>query len=543
MHRPKLSSIFAAAALAAAAVVPVLTAAPAGAANSCAAGEFPSSFAAQSGLKVACHTDAGTNANHIEIHDADNSNWHNGAARAATLHPASGNATTANNATIHFAAGSIQTRDIRRPINAFDATTKASVFKGGTFITAVAPAACTTACTSATISQAAALTEVTVAAKIEMTTNRSLTDASCTAGTSTLTSASAKFVAGDVGKGVSGTPFSAGTFITSVTATVATMNQTHSEACIAGRVTTIGGNKFVAGNPVLFNGDPMNFQLTNTTGGGQGFSCVAGTHTLSMSAGSQADTGGFVATDAGIAVSIKGTAAAPTVTTASAAVLTGTTSLTLVGTCPSGVTAAAGLAWIGVPGASAPAAGAPMMTLAAELNLNPALVNTQDACDLNTYEGFEVVGGWQAPGTFSANTSTPRAAVAQVLFPTSVLSFNGFVVPKKGGDTADANPHYNFSFPLLPTSLAVCLTAGAPANEIQLAFGMNASTKAGAPFLATGSGNPADPPVRQLLPETGSFSQTTELILNPSTIVASSSGPACTITSPTSSPGTSCGDG
>jgi len=51
-----------------------------------------------------------------------------------------------------------------------------------------------------------------------------------------------------------------------------------------------------------------------------------------------------------------------------------------------------------------------------------------------------------------------------------------------------------------------------------------------------------DPPTRQLLPETGTFSWTVELILNPSTIVASDT-PSCTIGAPTATPGTPCGDG
>ena len=301
MQRPRFGSILAAAALATAAVIP-LFAGPAGATTSCDAGEFPATFAAQSGLKIDCHTDAGVIANNLQVHDADNAQWHHVAARNATLAPKSPTkATTAGNATIHFLAGAIQTRDIRRPINAFS-TAKTSVFKGGTFITSVAPVNCTTTCTSATISQTAALTEASVTAKIEMTTNRSLSDAVCTAGTSTMTSASAKWVAGDVGKSVSGGPFASGTYITAISGTTATMNQSHSAACTAAKITTIGGTKYVSGAPVLFNGDPLNMQLTNDATGGQGFSCASGSHTLAMTAGSKADTGGFVSTDAGIAV-------------------------------------------------------------------------------------------------------------------------------------------------------------------------------------------------------------------------------------------------
>ena len=71
---------------------------------------------------------------------------------------------------------------------------------------------------------------------------------------------------------------------------------------------------------------------------------------------------------------------------------------------------------------------------------------------------------------------------------------------------------------------------------------MNPTTIAAVPFLATGSGNLSDPPVRQLLPRTGTFSQTIQLILNPSTVVSSDTA-SCTIAAPTATPGTPCGDG
>ena len=310
-----------------------------------------------------------------------------------------------------------------------------------------------------------------------MSTNRVLADAVCTAGTSTMTSATAKWVAGDVNKSVSGGPFASGTFITSVSGTTATMNQAHTGACgAAPQLITIGAATYSGGNPVLFNSDPMNFQLTNDATGGQGFSCASGSHTLAMTAGSKADTGGFVATDAGIAVSIKG-ASATVATTATAAVLTGNTSLTLAGTCPAGVTATVGSAWVGVASANAPGAGAPMMSLAAELNLSLDAGDHAGQLRQRHLRRLRSDRWLAGPGTYTANASTPPATVGQVLFPTSVLSFEGFVVPKKGGDTIDANPHYNFAFPILPTSLAVCLTAGAPSNPIQLAFGINATTK------------------------------------------------------------------
>ena len=108
MRRPRIGSVLSAAALAISAVIP-LVAAPAGAANSCDAGEFPASFAAQSGLKVDCSADAGVVVNHIEIHDSDNVVWHHGTAQSIVLTPkAPTKATTLNSTTIHFTAGRIE---------------------------------------------------------------------------------------------------------------------------------------------------------------------------------------------------------------------------------------------------------------------------------------------------------------------------------------------------------------------------------------------------------------------------------------------------
>ena len=537
MQRWKIGSVIAAAALATATVVPLL-ATPAGAANVCDGGEFPASYAAQSILKVDCHTDAGTAANHIEIHEPVNVDWHHGAARTATLAPASPTkATTAGSATIHFKAGSIQTRDLRRPINAFDATTHASIFKGGTFINAVSPASCTTTCTSATISQTAAVTEASVTAKIEMTTSRTLSDATCSASTNTVASNSAKWASTDVNKSVSGGPFPAGTFIVSVSGTTATLNQTHTGACTTGRLTTIGATDYSGGNPVLFNGDPEALQLSNTTAGGQGFTCASGGHTLAMTAAAKASAGGFVSSENGINVTVKGSTTVAT--TASAVSTAGNTSLTLVAACPAGVSTTAGSAAIGATGAGAAPNGASMMTLSAELNLNPVLVSTQDDCTSQTFEGFQVFGGWTNPGAYTALAQTPVASVGQVVFPTSVISFSGFVVPQASGDTVNASPHYNFSFPLLPTTLAVCQT---PAGPVQISFAINPTVKAGAPFLATGSGNDADPQIRQLMPETGTFHQTTELLTG-ATVISSSNSADCTIGPATDAPGLTCGDG
>ena len=368
---------------------------------------------------------------------------------------------------------------MRRPINAFctknatpgnnncaSAVAKDSVFKGGTNIIALLPAGCTTACTSATLSQPATLTGGTSALPIigvvEHTNSRYLHDVTCGAGTSTISSADAKFVATDVGKSVSGGPIPDGSFITSVTPTVATLNQAHAGGCTTaagqpGDQITIGSSTYVGGVAQLFNSDPMAIQLSNTTGGGQGFTC-SGT-TLGMTAASKLDTGGFNAAYIGLTVAVKGSGVAFTNLKINAVNTAGNSSATVAPACPAGVSATVGAAAVSTRGAGAPTNGSPMMNLGAELNLNPVLVATQDDCSLATYEGFGVIGGWTNPGSsYAGNTSTPPVSVAQIIFPTSVISFNGFIVPQRGGDAVEALPHYDFTFPLLPTSLAVCTT-------------------------------------------------------------------------------------
>jgi len=539
----------------------MFVAAPAGAANACDAGQFPSTNAAQAGLKIACHTDAATSATHIEIHDVPDAVWHHGGAHNVSLvgSPAS---FTAASTVLKFAAGTIKNTDVRRPINAFctknatagnnncaSAVAKDSTFAGGTFIVAVLPAGCTTACTSATLSQKSKLTGGTSAlpiiAVIDQTNNRYLDDVTCGAASNTITSVTAKWAATDVNKSVSGGPLDDGTFISSFAGNVATLNQTHTGACTAatghtGDQISVGGTTYVGGVPQVFNNDPMAIQLTNTTGGGQGFSCTGST--LAMTTASKTNTGGFNANYTGMTVFVHGSTA--TVTAKIGVVTTtGNTSAAIAPACPAGVSATVGFAAVSTAAPAAPKNNAAMASLGAELNLQPTLVATQDDCSLGTYEGFGVIGGWVNPGTtYATNASTPPVTVAQILFPTSVLSFNGFIVPKRGGDPAEVGTaHYDYSFPLLPTSLAVCT-----GFEVELTLGIAPTTLTVSPFLSTGSGNVGDPPVRQLLPKTGTFAWNLQLLSGPSTVVSTNpagDSPTCVISASTASPGTPCGDG
>jgi hypothetical protein len=305
----------------------------------------------------------------------------------------------------------------------------------------------------------------------------------------------------------------------------------------------------------MFNGDPMNLHLSNTqvqpnpANGGAGFTCTGG-NVIHMTAASQALTGGFVQGDIGLAVTIRRTTlnvvVAPSpVARIIAPVLAGSATLDVAGSCPALVAVGPTTfqsAQVGVAGAGAPNNAAPMMTLGAELNLNPVLVATQDACTAHTLEGFMVVGGWENPGSaYAANGNTPTASVAEIAFPTSVLSFDGWVVPHASGEGptfsyTDANPHFTFSFPSLPSSVAECVSLGVPIDPTGLEFTVNPTTESVAPFLPTGSGNVGDPPVRSLMPETGPFTIDAQQINNTGPAEVSNDSSTCTVVSLTDPP-------
>jgi hypothetical protein len=515
MRRPRFGSCLGAVALAAAAVIPVL-ASPASAAVTCTTGQFPKTPSAQSGLKVACTVSAGTTINRVEVHDAKNAKWRAGAARNVTV------TTAANSATITYASGALTASDVRRPISG-------GCIAGGAFIKTVTA-------TSATMSQPTSPTGCgATAAKIEHTQSRTLVDAHCTtAAASNLTSASALFVAGDVNKSVSGGPFGQTAKISAfVNATTVTVAPAPTTACSSPDTVTIGAATYSAGVPVLFTPETDTRQLTNTATA-TGFSCTGSTITASS---------GFGATDVGLKAVVTGS------TTATGKINSvGATTAVMSVPCPAGVTAASGTAVIGEPGGTAPKNSDAMMTLSAQLNLNPSLVSTSDDCAKNTYEGFAVVGGWHNPGNYSTTavigaTSAPAVSVGQVLFPTSVVAFAGYVSPIRTSGTVEAFPHYEFVFPLLPTSLAVCLTAGAPSNATTLALGWNPTTEASAPFLPTGSGNPAGPAIRALGPQSGGPFTETIVLKNNATVVATITPAGCTIASATATPDFACGDG
>jgi hypothetical protein len=285
-------------------------------------------------------------------------------------------------------------------------------------------------------------------------------------------------------------------------------------------------------------------EMSNSTANGQAFSCaVVSAHAVfTQTAAAIAQGENFSASYAKLQViGIGTTTVTTTVTSATATALT-----TAAAACPTGITAAVGTLIIGQPGADAPVAGNTTASLGAEINLNPTLVPTQDDCVKNTFEGFFIAGTWMNPGFYAGGAligNPTLVSVGQIAYPTSLLSFAAYVRPQRTGDGLQAGAHFEFVFPSLPTTIAVCLTGGNPTNATQLSFGILPTPLAVAPFTATGSGNPADPGVRALGPQTGV--QTGHYALkNGTTTVATGALPACTIVAATTTPPPiTCGDG
>ena len=120
------------------------------------------------------------------------------------------------------------------------------------------------------------------------------------------------------------------------------------------------------------------------------------------------------------------------------------------------------------------------------------------------------------------------------------------MVPKTVAEVPahQAVPHYDFTFPSLPTSLAVCpIVAGTTTTKTAITIGFWSTTLTTAPFLATGSGNPASPTVRQVGPATGLFGQKVS-VYNGSTQLGADIAPTgCTVIARTAAPTFACGLG
>ena len=510
---------------------------------------FPALAPSQSGWKVACTTDALTKIDNVVFADTSTASWHHGAARTVVATLANSGTTLTVTAPLAPAAGALTAADVRRPVSG-------TCISGGAFITAVSGNVATLSKANAATGCAAGTTVT-----IEHSTSRSIQDASCaTSGTaSTITSASAKFDASDIGKSVGGGPYIVGARITAVpSATTATVKLAAgtagaTAACTAPDILQIGGAYYAtptAAAPSWATNDAWSFALANNSTGGQGFTC-SGT-ALGLTATAQALLPLLSSQYVGLKVVVAGTTTVTSTVTAATA-----TGLTLSAACPAGISATAGKAAVGQPGANAPRAGNTMFKMGSLLNLDPSLVTTADDCNRNTTEGFAVIGSWENPMNPAGNalgyTATavlgaatqPAASVGQVYIPTAVVAFAGYLRPQRTGGltVVPAGSHFEYVMPTLPTGLSVCKTAAAvPANATALAFTFNPQVLTQSPAVPTGSGNVSDVTVRSLGPVTGNVNGAYQ-IKNATTVVNSGNLPVCAVAATTAAAAFNCGNG
>ena len=430
--------------------------------TTCTTGMYPNAPEAQSGLKSACtHLAAAVSSTPV-IHDFPNAQWHSGAARKITgaaitaLGVVTGTALQA-----HFAVG-----DVNHGISG-------PGIPVGSFIKTFTDAS------HVTIQWQPALPAPTAGSAktflVENTTARRLLDVSVTSGSTAAHSMVANFKPGDVGKSVSGRKIQHATTIATVN--VNGMDFTMSKTAIAtgtAQEISIGGSSVSS----------TTRQITD------GVFATAPNRITSATANFTADDIQLPVTGAGIALGAWISAVTPTVATITGATLVAGTGKTVV---------------IGVPTLTAPANGDTVSALGAELQLNPALPGIiSDPCTAGTPEGFTTSGQWFNPGSFYSGDltfATPvSGAIGEIAYPTSVVTFGAFVVPRKAATVGDpqAMAHVDIVFPFQPTSLGACLGAG---KDIGSTYQFDGSTIS-QQILVAGTGKPGSASLRSIKDQT-----------------------------------------
>ena len=480
--------IFATAAVLATAGIVNMAAGPALAATTCDTSQYPALPGGESGIKTAC-TVAAPAPSAFTYHDfapasgtGGGAVWHPGAARntAADAHVTSGSATVTS-ATGFFSA----LVDINRGISG-------PGIPLGAFIKSV------TSATAAVISAAATATTTVGVLKIENSTSRTVANGHTTNASTAVTSATANFQAADVGKLITGSGIKPGTTITARSSVTAiTISQAADATSTAATLTFA---------------QPVESSTARA---------LTDAHTTAASKNITSATALFSASDKGITVTGPGIPAQTIITA-----VTSATAATLNKAATA--TSAVAKLIIGAPTITAPVNGEQVLQLTAELQLSPSLVKTSDSCAEGTPEGFQIPGKWQNPGSFVTSGvlgTAPSNSIAQILVPTAVVSFAGYIVRV-------ANNHYDVQFPVLPVGLAACAN-----TDIGTAFTFNALTPSqGA--AATGRGVPGTNIVRGLRDIGGAPVATSSSVVLGATFTSN-----CTVDRQINAPSFACGQG
>ncbi len=305
---------------------------------------------------------------------------------------------------------------------------------------------------------------LTIDANQQVSSTREVTDASITSGSTALSSASANFQASDAQLPVTGCGIPTGTYIASVT---------DSSDVVLSQAATLT-RPFAVSDGATTSGS------TTVTSATADFSGPCDAHKAISGAGIPA--GAYIS---GVTNSTTVTISAKATATATGVSLTESPGVTAV---------------IGLPSPTAPANDDAVSTIGSTLTLNPTLVKGVAPCSAGEPAGETIEGGWYNPGDYQANTlagapaDLPTNTIGEILYPTSVVSFAGYVV-NEGASTPgelDTAAHTDIILPFVPTGLALC---GTPALGIGSSFSFNGSTLA-QQKVPTGIGTPGTAAVR-----------------------------------------------
>jgi hypothetical protein len=467
------------------------------------------------------------------VEDFPQAVWHNGAAWTVTANTVAGS-TTINAATGHFNAAT----DINHPISG--GVAPFLTLKANTFIVAV------NSPTQAVLSQAALLTKTGAVLTVDNGSIRTVADGATTSASTTVTSATANFQPGDAGRILSGTNIPNYDAIATVNSTTNVTLTTAATATGTAQTLTVGAGEFTSSTrqlsdaqissgsttltsasanfqasdvqlPVTGCGIPAGDYVTAVTNPTTATLNAAATLTRPISVADGATTSGSAvvtsatagfttACDADKGISgtgipagayIKTVTNASTVTISANATATGT-SLALTETPGDTVV-------VGAPSATAPTNGDQVSNVQTTLTLSPALVKGADPCAAGHPSGETIDGGWYNPGSYQANTlalaptNVPANSIAEIVYPTSVVSFDGYIVNVQAGTVGeqDAAAHTDIVLPFVPTSLALCsgLVTPPAAQGIGSIFNFEGSALS-QQKVPTGVGRPSSADIR-----------------------------------------------
>lgn len=444
---------------------------------------YPAWGASQSAMRVACIFDSRNNgqdlADKYSIHDWDTAVWHNGAARTVTMTTTNGSPNVTVTPCDGIDAASALPW-INHPVSRVGSDTGMPV---RSFLKSITTGTC-----AAVMSGNATVTG-SFTAKIDNAPARSFGDASTTAASTTMTSASANFTQQDVGMSVSGSRIAANTTIASVTNATTVALSIAATSTGVNNVTTIGGT----------------IESTTTRQAVDSTATSTGTNKITMSAAKFKT--GFANSNPNCASSCGDTGLKVTGTGLTNCVIASVAGAvaTMTTACVNSANFIAGnkTIVIGDPSITAPSDGEGVLDQGTQLDLQPLLVAGSNSCTLDEAEGFHIVGNWRNPGSITGVTQPDGTkAIGEIFFETSATNYGGLVIERNAATAGDPqiNPHYDIVFPSVPTALALCNSATSPG--VGFSIGIAGSTPDVAK-VRQGNGKPGSSQLRAIREDGG----------------------------------------